>query len=938
MLRQTMRAGSAALFTVALWALWLGLAALLVFQIYIAAVNELAVPEFLLRRVERRIADAGVRMTFARTSLDPHGRVLVENVALSLPEFAEPFVHARAIYATINPWLLIVGRVELERVRVTGATVAVPAMLSSTGRAAEVVRDLDADVRLGTRQIDIAQLSARVAGIAVTAHGAFSLPRLPAAAPNRSIAELVSTGFITGCRRLVPVLDRLDTLEDGSITLVFEPAGNRIAMVEAAVFARGFAINEPQAIEFHGLRLATRQPLVNEPLGTVQLEFEVREMRAPLLGTAHGVRAILAGQFRDGRLDFAPRDLQLTADSVEAAGLVADGISAQATPQPLPGLDARIVARLLDGPLAVAGAVNLAERRGAVQFEGSVSPRLLDFLGERLHVDVKKFFDFAALDCTDGTAQFGPGWKFEKLGARVALREIKAYHVTMDEGRATVEFDGRRFHSPDAYARIGENFARGTYEQDLRSREYRFLLSGRLRPLDISGWFHEWWPHFFQQLEFPAAPPAASVDVQGVWREGRRTSVFVFADAPKAIVRGAGFDRVRTRLFIRPSFFDGREIYGERGPGTARGSFTFTNDPVTHAWRSLDLDLVSKIDPELAIRIWGPTGEKVLGGMKFAQPPDVKLNGHFENAGPDAAPRQSATVTAKTTGAFEFHGFPLEDAAWNATIRDDEISIDDIRAHVAGGRATGNAKIHGTGDARRLALETTLTDASLGLAAAAVERFSAEANHRPPAPPGKFVQEKANVRLDLAATAEGRYADAFSFHGAGTGALRGAEIGEVPLLGQLSELLKFTALRFTSARAAFKINGRKLEFSEFALRGANSAIDAHGDYLLDRHELDFKAKLFPFQESDNLIKTVVGAVLTPISNVFEVKLTGSLQKPEWAFVIGPTNFLRSLAPGGSEPGANNPPAAPAAGTPNETAPAPAANSPAPAAPGTPPQN
>jgi hypothetical protein len=936
MLWGTVRASGALLLTVALWTLWLGLGALLAFQIYISAVNELAVPDFLLRRVERRIADAGVRMTFARTSFDPTGRVLVENVALSLPEFAEPIVHARAIYATVNPWLLAVGRVELERVRVTGATIAVPAMLSSSGRPQEIVRDLDADFHLATRQLNIAQLSARIAGIAISAHGGLSLPRTEAAAPTHSIAELISTGFTTYCRRLVAILDRLDTLEDGSLSLAFEPAGNRIAMVEATAFARSFAINEPQAVEFHGLRLSTRQPLLSEPLGTVQLQFEAREMRAPLWGTARGVRAVLAGQFRAG-FDFAPRDVQLTTESIEAAGLTADGLSAQVTPQPLPGLDARVVARFLGAPLAVEAAVNLSERRASLQFEGSVSPRLLDFIATRWHVDVQKFFDFAALDCTDGTAQFGPGWKFEKLGARVALRGIKAYRVTLDEGRATVEFDGRRFYSPDASARIGENFARGTYEQDLRSREYRFLLSGRLRPLDISGWFREWWPHFFQQFEFPAVPPAASVDVQGVWREGFRTSVFVSADAPKAAIRGAEFDRVRTRLFIRPSFFDGREIYGQRGTGVARGSFTFTNDPATHAWRTLDLDLVSTIDPALAIRVWGPTGEKILGGMKFAQPPSVKLTGRFENPGPAGGLRQSVTLTARTAGAFDFHGFPLEDAAWNATVHDDEISIDDIRARFAGGVATGNAKIRGMGDARQLALETTLKDASLGLAAEAVERFSAEANHRPPAPPGKFVQEKANVRLDLAATAEGRYADAFSFHGAGTAALRGAEIGEVPLLGQLSELLKFTALRFTSAHAAFKINGRKLEFSEFALRGANSAIDAHGDYLLDRHELDFKAKLFPFQESDNLIKTVVGAVLTPISNVFEVKLTGSLQKPEWAFVIGPTNFLRSLAPGTGEPGASHAPAAPAAGGANGADSAPAVPAP-PSPPPAPPQN
>jgi hypothetical protein len=99
------------------------------------------------------------------------------------------------------------------------------------------------------------------------------------------------------------------------------------------------------------------------------------------------------------------------------------------------------------------------------------------------------------------------------------------------------------------------------------------------------------------------------------------------------------------------------------------------------------------------------------------------------------------------------------------------------------------------------------------------------------------------------------------------------------------------------------------------VRGANSAIDAHGVYLLDRHELDFNAKIFPFQESGNLIKTVVGAVLTPLSSVFEVKLAGSLEKPQWGLALGPGNLLRARAPDAKDaaPPTPNPPPNPPAG-------------------------
>jgi hypothetical protein len=156
------------------------------------------------------------------------------------------------------------------------------------------------------------------------------------------------------------------------------------------------------------------------------------------------------------------------------------------------------------------------------------------------------------------------------------------------------------------------------------------------------------------------------------------------------------------------------------------------------------------------------------------------------------------------------------------------------------------------------------------------------------------VQERANVRLGVAASGERRPDDPFSYKGDGNAVLRGAGLGEVPLLGLLSELFTFTSLRFTEARGNFRIDGQRLQFPKVELRGANSAIDAYGDFTLGRNELNFNAKVFPFQESGNVIKSVVGAVLTPLSAALEVKLTGTLEKPAWSLVMGPTNLLRSI--------------------------------------------
>lgn len=900
--------------TVMLWTLWLGLGGLLAIQTYIASTSELAVPDFLLRRLERQIEAYGVNVTFGRTSFDPHGRVLIEDVRFTLPGYEEPILSARAVYAQFDPWLLAIGRVEPQQLRVTGVAALVPARLTPSGRGEQIVRDLDAVLVPVGKHLAIPQLSAYVGNVVLTARGSIALPaRKDASAPD--LGEIAAR-FPDFSRRAMTVMGQLDALEAPTLHLELSPHETGIATAEAVLFARRLTLDTPLVARIEALQIATRGPLLgNDPTPT-RLELVAAEMSLPFATRAQGVRASLLGGFREGGgYRFEPTELRLTADAAESAGFSAEAFSALLTPKPLPQLDADITMRLLDAPLAVQAEADFSARSAVLRFSGALSPRVLDPLSARLKADVRKWFDFAALAAEAGEVRLGPEWKFERLDARVALRGIDAYNVPMEEGRATIALTPTRLHAPEVFARIGTNFARGSYEQDLRTREFRFLLDGQLRPLDISGWFQSWWPNFFKQLDFTAAAPVASVDVGGVWREGRQSRVFVFADVAQPVVRGVALDRVRTRLFIRPGYYDGLELLATSGERAASGTFTYALDAETFDWRSLDLDVASTLDPALAARMIGPAGERVLEPFAFAQPPTLKLAGRFTSAHAPEGEHQALTIGARTAGTFRVYDFPLEDATFTATLRDDTIDVDDVTAQFAGGALRGRARIFGTGEDRRVSFDASLKEAALGAVATTLQEYSARQQGRPPPPPGKFVQEKANVRIDLTAVGAGKYGAPLSYEADGAVALSGAEIGEVPLLGLLSEVLRFSTLRFTSATSKFKLAGAKIEFPDVVVRGANSSIEAEGNFALDRKALDFKARIFPFQESDGLIKTVVGAVLTPFSNVFEVKLSGSLEKPEWALTLDPTNILRSLVPGEeSAPGAAaNPAAAPPLG-------------------------
>jgi hypothetical protein len=886
------------IFSFALWTVWLALAILLAVQLYIATAHELEIPSFVLRQLESRLAESGLRATFDRTSFDPTGRVLVQNVKVSLPSFSEPVITARAAYVRVNPWMLIVGRVEPREIRIDDATVTIPAMLSPSGRAEEMVQSLNVTLEPAPRLLVVRQLNARAAGVTLTAHGVVPLPRETKKPAADALAEFIAREFPVICRQALAWSEQLAQFEEPAIDLELTPSESGAATIGISVLARSGEIQKPIAARAVNIRAHTRLLLFGDAPST-QVELSLDELQLAENATIRGLHARAFGRLRPRETQLDLREITVTVDAVSVGDITLNAISARLFPRPLPRVDAQIVANFLGAPLSIRGETDYAARTAQVSFEGAISPDVLALISKRAGVDVRTFFDFDTFRAERAEVQLDAGWKFAKLAAQIRVPVVRAHGVTMHDGRARLELAGTRFYAPEAFARVGDNFARGSYEHDLKTHEYRFLLEGRLRPMEIARWFHEWWPNFFQQFDFSAAAPNASVDVRSAWRDARRANVFVFADVAKPIIRGTPFDRVRARLFVRPAFYDALEALVTRGEGLARGRFTYTADPDSHAWHTLDLAIDSSLDLKTTEQLLSPLGPKILEPFQLAKAPDLKLTGTFSSAAAPGGAHEKLRVEARSAGEFQFHHFPLNNVSFVAALNDDELLVDNVVATIGGGSATGRARVWGVGEQRRLGFDFALSDAALGLVAAGVEEVFAHKENRPPAPPGKFVQQKANVRLTLAASAEGHYDNPLSFRGGGSATLQGAEIGAVSLLGSLSELLKFTALRFTEARANFKIEGAKLVFPELTLRGANSAIDAHGEYALDRHALDFNAKISPFHESDSLIKSVVGVVLSPLSSAFEVKLTGTLEKPHWALTLGPGNLLRALTPGES---------------------------------------
>ncbi len=901
---QAARVSTDAFVTFLCWLLWIGLFLIFLAQIVSAISRELTVPTFVLRSLEERFQQSGVHARLGRATFDPTGGIVLENLRLSLPAYAEPVADIRAVYIELNPWLLAAGQFEARRIHATGVSFSVPAMLAPSGRSEQLLGDLDIVVSPANRELRIESLATHVAGIPVTASGAIHLPRqreIDRVAPLPFIAALAEH-YPAFSRQLIRAAEHVTPFDGAAVHVSLSPSTTRGAVATVRLTARQIRLPQFRGLHATNVHATARVPLLAETSALVTASVDVDELRTDDDIVVQHVSAHTRGFLRREPLSFDPREIQLTARTVSARGFVSDAIAAHVEPSSWPRIDADVLTSYAGTPAALHARADFNQRTATIHFEGALSPALLDPITTLLRRDLRPFLHVGAPIALSARASFAPAWRFEHATARVATRDIGGRGVVFDSLTGELAFDGQHITATHAFARLGDNVARGRFEQDLTTHEFRFLLDGQLRPLVIAPWFREWWTNFFETLDFPHSPPLASVDVAGRWRAGHETSVFLFAEARDAVIRNAPFDYARTRMFIRPNIIDALELFATHGPGELRGTFTRHFDLSQSAWREFTLSFESTLPFTHGAHLIGPQLAPLLDPYFFETNPDLKIIGHFEGPASPQGPHYTLSIRGDSTGAFSFHRFPARNLSFAATVRDREVTLERFTAEIADGTLSGNARVWDDASVRRLGFDASLRAASLGRAVSAVGEYIALRRGDPPPAPDRFVSSKNNVRLDLSLSAEGPVDDLYNYRGSGNAALQGAELGEIRLLGGLSALLDFTALRFNSARSDFKVEGPTLVFPAVDITGENSAIQAHGDYSLQRRQLDFNARVFPFHEGGSLLQNVVGAVLTPIATILEVKLTGPLDQPKWAFVMGPSNLLRSL--GQTSPGTN----------------------------------
>lgn len=880
-----------------LWSTWALLLAALAGQVHLLSSRRVPVPQPLREFAERRLAREGLRFTYDRGVMDFSGRLLLEGVRLGPSAEPSSLATANFVYARVDPWRLLVGRLTVEELRIDGLDLHLPASASGTGADQIIASALDLSLCESNGEIDLSYLNGYIGRLPVHVSGRFrpSAPR-PEVNETETLLQRVTRLWFDAARKARAADAWLAAADSPRLRVLLTP--------DAAVLHVGARSVDLSALPDLGqtgrierVRAETSIPFNSAASAPLTINGSIGSLSLPQAITATDLdfRARTAGGAQ-------LRSLELRLASVRWRDIESGPVAATVTTLS-PGLArADVSLALAGGSWSLKGDLRPHDGEARVSLDGFVGDGTLAFAGGLIKKNLSALLDPEHPAPLHATAAFGPGWRLASASGRLHSGSVRVGNVQLDETGTEFFYDGARVLCDNLVLRQGSSLAHGSYEMDTRTMDFRFLLTGGLRPMGISGWFHGWWTDFWGTFDFERGVPVADVDVRGRWGDLTATHVFVEAEGRETGLKGVPFDRVRTRLYLRPHWFDILHFAVSKNNQGAEGRLARSLDLEKNTWKHMEFSVDSTLPLETIGSLFKAESAELLAPYRFTRPPSLRLAGRVDSAASPAGKREHIDIALKSTGDMTYHGFPLSDLEFQARLRDDSINLPVLSVGFAEGRATGNARLWGPADARRLAFDIGLRDANLGAvtrAVAALQPTQAEPSEKAGAEARERKERLDRGRLDFALEAEGPYNDFHGFTGVGHASITGAELGQLNLFGPLSEALRGTFINLGSfslntVEAPFILRGDRVRFNELRVTGPSALLEAKGAYHLRDGRLDFTTKIHPFDESSSMVGNAVGFVLTPLSKVFEVKLQGTLTKPSWIFAYGPSRLLNSL--------------------------------------------
>jgi hypothetical protein len=158
---------------------------------------------------------------------------------------------------------------------------------------------------------------------------------------------------------------------------------------------------------------------------------------------------------------------------------------------------------------------------------------------------------------------------------------------------------------------------------------------------------------------------------------------------------------------------------------------------------------------------------------------------------------------------------------------------------------------------------------------------------------------KKDGRLDLRLHAAGPINQITEFTGYGDFELKNEQLASIQLFGPISKLLERTQLGYTTfalehMQGNFRLNQKQVRFNDLQINGPRTRIEAPGHLNLFDQSLNMRVSVYLFGNAgspQSQLRKLTDFVASPVPNLLEFKLTGTLQEQKWRSIYDPRNLM-----------------------------------------------
>lgn len=862
------------------------LVAATIFAGYVATLDDIPVPRFIIREIQDQLKTKRIVLEMEGVRFQPNGRIIFDKPELYSTELGSTIISAEFASTKIKLSHLIFGDLAIDEIRIAGGEFILPAMVTPSGEPTTAVSSINLEATLRAQQWRIHFANCAIGNLKLSLAGRLddsliSIPKPKPDAPKPSITQAILK-LAPQMARLQKELNRLDypycnidldvenrkqtaRVQVGADKLTVDPntavfefllqaqykIGNQLTATVAAD-----RVELPQGITARYIRLEAdwqdstpiEQPLPDH-IRASATQINYRNFSLPSL-----VAEIFPGQeIHSGSLQIALPESPIVANLRHTVSTKSTEIDLQAT------IDAATIA-----------AINPIASDIAKQDLGAMAT-----LGKAVDIHA--------------VAKLDPSFKplhaeaFVQAGAVTLLKagvDYAAVHTLLTGKQIDVEEIRLRSGKQEGVIKVG-------YNLDTLLR--RVLVEGSFDPTLINAWFKPWWGSMWEGMTFPEEGMLTYLDSKALFKRPDTVFVTGIGYVRDIDIRGLEVDELRTRIFsifhyvdlydLELSTIEGQQALGEIQFHMDRDKRD-EKDKLTGIWIQALSTLDVKKAPSIIWEI-AEDAQRILEPYCYDLPPFIEARSSSVRHEDEYL--NDIDLVLETENNFSFYGFPFDSLDAFVHIGDDIIDIPRAEARLGGGLIQASAFI--VGDELDV-VGAELSGVGFGEALNAANTYFAQDGSETAESfePERLLAFGGEINADFQGV--GIVGDPLSFLGDGEFEITEADFGSLRLFGLLSMALEITPLRFSTlkfseAAAQFRVERELVHFDEGKIQGSVAAVDTTGNYSIATDSLDFAAKLFPFRNSKvPLISPLVNLPLNIFSNAFEVSVTGTFSEPQ----------------------------------------------------------